>query len=177
MDEVVKTREQSVRDAEEYLNTQRVALRGAIKVRESFPDAVFHPTHSREGGYYRSNSVMPDSVDPNGIAASCGSRGIAENVLYKNVAVHGGFVRIYSAVRVNIYAGFEAYNASNGSCTLFECLMATADEAQKAFLANEEGDARRAKASADTAAAQALRDAKPVRIVADDTKLTPTPAS
>jgi len=174
IDKVVDHCEQAVITAEKCLHDKRVALRGAIKVREAYADAAPLQVYYLES-CYRSSSVKPDSVDAEAISRNYTTvLRFMENVLYKNLEVDGGAVRVYSTMRVDVIAGFEAFNASKGASSLVDCLMDTAAEAQKAYDDSEHAREMREAEFAKKAADKALQEAKPVRIVADDT--TPAPA-
>lgn len=174
---VVDQCDQAVIDAEKHLHDKRVALRGAIKVREAYADATPLQVYYLDS-CYRSSSVKPDSVDPEAISRNYTTLlRFMENVLYKSVGVDGGAVRVYSPVRVDVIAGFETFNASKGARSLVDCLMDTAAAAQKAYDDSEREREMREAEFAKKAADKALQEAKPVRVVADDTKPAPTPAS
>lgn len=177
IDNVIDICEQAVIDAEKCLHDKRVALRGAIKVREAYADAVPFQVYYLES-CYRSGTVRPDSVDAEALYRNhrSGLR-FMENMLYKNLEVDGGAVRVYSTMRVDVIAGFEAFNANKGARSLVDCLMDTAATAQKAYDDSEREQKMREAEFAKKAADKAVQEAQPVRIVADDTKPAPTPAS
>jgi hypothetical protein len=175
--DVIKQLEERVTTDDAQAAWSRMALDGARMIQQLVPGAMHMP--GANATHYFAPGIIPDSVDPIALYVPWPhTSSSAPNVLFKNIPIIGGSVRIYSTVRVDILAGFKAYNESGGAIPLVECLMATADAAQKAF---ESSEAERLRLEQEHAAAKAAQQvaqqAQPVRIVADDTKPAPTPAS